>query len=276
MNRQQRRRSDPEMSNEEAAGLAVLGAGAAVGVAWGAYQLFKYMTGPTDDEDHRGASSSLGSSSHVQMSTTLRNLDDLPFYNQRVRVVEDAQACKRAVNELRQHCSEFPVLGLDCEWNGWSGRPPVALLQLATHRGLCVLIRLCEMDTIPIELYQLLSDANVKKVGVMVERDMKYLCEDYQLVGRGALDLRPLAKKCGVPEPHGLAKLAEYSLGVKMDKQWTLSDWEADELSEEQIKYAAYDALVSFKLFQKYAETLFPRSVLTSQESWIQNVVKNL
>lgn len=48
-----------------------------------------------------------------------------------------------------RHCAEYNVLGMDCEW---VGRGTVALLQLATHQGVCVLIRMCILKTLPSEL----------------------------------------------------------------------------------------------------------------------------
>lgn len=43
-----------------------------------------------------------------------------------------------------------------------------------------------------------------------------------------------------------MAGLASSFLGLRMDKDWRVraSDWEADEMSERQILYAANDALV--------------------------------
>lgn len=53
-----------------------------------------------------------------------------------------------------RHCEEYNVLGFDCEWiiDQYGVRQNVALVQLASHRGLCVLIRLCEFGKIPTEL----------------------------------------------------------------------------------------------------------------------------
>lgn len=52
------------------------------------------------------------------------------------------------LNHFR-HCMEYNILGIDCEWNK---AKKLALLQLATHRGLCVLIRLSRMKKLPNEL----------------------------------------------------------------------------------------------------------------------------
>lgn len=61
------------------------------------------------------------------------------------------------------------MLGFDCEWvlDQYGVRQNVALLQLATHRGLCVLIRLCEFGKIPSELQ---VKSLVQSVGLSVNR----------------------------------------------------------------------------------------------------------
>lgn len=63
-----------------------------------------------------------------------------------------------------RHCNEVAVLGFDCEWmvKPDIGRQKVALLQLASHRGLCVLIRLSTLKHIPDELKVIMRRANMK------------------------------------------------------------------------------------------------------------------
>lgn len=269
------------MSNEDVAAGLVVGAAA----LYGAYKLFKLVSGSGDDDTQADGSrrrnfeqqDSGNSWTCESMSQPqLKYLEELPHYNKPVRIVSSASSCKMAVAELRRHCNDYPVLGLDCEWYNMYERHPVALLQLATNQGLCVLIRLCEIDYIPSTLNDLLSDAKIKKVGVEVKRDMQYLYTDYNLRGNGAIDLRDLARRCGVPPPHGLAGLAEKTLKVKMDKTFRVRDWDAVELSDQDIKYAAYDALVGIELFRKYAETLYPPSTRTSEKVWIHQVVQQL
>ena len=55
----------------------------------------------------------------------------------------------------------YQVMGFDCEWvSGEDGKArPVALLQLATSSGLCVLVRLCFFSgVLPVTLYHLMAD----------------------------------------------------------------------------------------------------------------------
>ncbi|XP_058455385.1 exonuclease 3'-5' domain-containing protein 2 [Malaya genurostris] len=202
-----------------------------------------------------------------------------PLYNQTIRIVTNVDECKNIVGTLRTHCQEYRILGLDCEWVNEQGkRHPVALLQLASHRGLCALFRLCEMRRIPPELTDLLNDSSILKVGVGPVDDAKLLKLDYNLKVTSALDLRHLAEKGGFPGPFGLARLAEKTLGVKMDKHWRVraSNWETPELTERQILYAANDAHVAVKLFERFVKHLVPRGLLTSRKDWFEKVLQEV
>lgn len=55
-------------------------------------------------------------------------------------------------NNKFRYCSEFKVLGFDCEYEIINNTRTVVLLQLQTYQGLCLLIRLNKLATIPVEL----------------------------------------------------------------------------------------------------------------------------
>ncbi|XP_062565011.1 exonuclease 3'-5' domain-containing protein 2-like [Armigeres subalbatus] len=233
---------DNNRRNEDFFTAAVLGAGA----LFGAYQVYKRYSS-TDNASNN--------SNQTHSQSDWRDINEVQFYNRSHmnRVISNQNECKQAVKELRQACKEYPVLGLDCEWNNDSnGRRKVALLQLATQKGLCFLFRLCKIGYISEELKRILADPNIRKAGVGVETDMQYLLIDYQADGAGAVDLREMAEICDVPLPHNLASLAKQSLGIIMDKELQVSDWEADVLTENQIKYAANDARVAIELYKVY------------------------
>ncbi|XP_055538985.1 exonuclease 3'-5' domain-containing protein 2 isoform X2 [Wyeomyia smithii] len=183
-----------------------------------------------------------------------------PFYNQTVEVITNSDECQKIVGTLRSHCQEYRVLGLDCEWVSEQGkRHPVALLQLASHRGLCALFRLCEIRRIPTELSDLLNDPTILKVA-------------------SAFDLRHLAEKAGIPGPYGMARLAQKTLGFTMDKHWRVraSNWENPELSQRQIAYAANDVHVAVELFERFAKRVVPRGLLKSRKDWYQQVLSEV
>lgn len=198
-----------------------------------------------------------------------------------------------------RHCNEYSVLGFDCEWVTVGGaRRPVALLQLASHRGLCALIRLSDLSVIPSELKvnktskskmfgipvlnmfllnllkEILEDANIVKVGVAPLGDANYLVRDYGICVASTLDLRYLAIMCG-HRPGGLAKLSEDHLNVKLDKNWRIrcSDWEASTLTSKQIEYAAKDAHVAIELFKKFANKLNPKSYFSNTTKYVEQFV---
>lgn len=153
------------------------------------------------------------------------------------------------------HCQKYNVIGFDCEWITVGGtRRPIALLQLATHQGLCALIRLCILKCIPIELKNLLEDYRIIKVGVVPLNDANYLKNDYGINVKSTLDLRYLAEKCQY-KPAGLGRMSKAHLNVELDKNWRLacSNWENLQLTNQQIMYAAKDAHVAIELFKVFS-----------------------
>ncbi|XP_070836173.1 exonuclease 3'-5' domain-containing protein 2 isoform X1 [Chaetodon trifascialis] len=165
---------------------------------------------------------------------------------------------------MQKELSVFPVLGLDCEWvktNAVSvkGRASaVSLLQMATYSGLCVLVRLLAFRSgqqpFPLSLMEVLRDPHILKVGVGCYEDGKRLTRDYGLSLSCTVDLRYLAlrqRQATVNNGLSLKSLAADLLNVSLDKSLELrcSDWEADQLTLEQMTYAARDAQVSIALF---------------------------
>jgi ribonuclease D len=55
---------------------------------------------------------------------------------------------------------------------------------------------------------------------------------------------------------HGLKDVARRELGVEMSKEMQQSDWSAEELSEEQMNYAALDAAVLVPLRDRLRDRL--------------------
>lgn len=153
------------------------------------------------------------------------------------------------------------MLGFDCEWVTVGGtRRPTALLQLASNEGLCALFRLNSLKHIPLCLRELLENDNVIKVGVDSAADAQKLSHDYAVGVASTFDLRFLAALTG-HKAEGLAKLSKTHLNIQLDKNWRLvcSDWEAKSLTEQQLNYAANDALVAVRIFEKLSKEMEPR-----------------
>lgn len=88
-------------------------------------------------------------------------------------------------------------------------------------------------------------------MGVAIYGDSHNLYVDYGVICRGFLDLRYMARHLGL-QTAGLAGLASANLGIELEKKWQIScsNWEAEELSKEQIKYASLDAYAGVEIFK--------------------------
>ncbi|XP_059659817.1 3'-5' exonuclease-like [Cornus florida] len=106
---------------------------------------------------------------------------------------------------------------------------------------------------IPQSLADFLSDVDFTFVGVGIENDAQKLFDDYGLHVSNWVDLRGLAAgRLNDAELYhaGLVRLAGDVLGMNFQKpkSVTLSDWDANWLSDDQILYAWVDAFVSFEI----------------------------
>ncbi|XP_026967406.1 exonuclease 3'-5' domain-containing protein 2 isoform X1 [Sagmatias obliquidens] len=160
---------------------------------------------------------------------------------------------------LRSELEDFPVLGIDCEWVNSEGKAsPLSLLQMACPSGFCALVRLpkliCGGRALPKTLLDVLADGTILKVGVGCSEDASKLLQDYGLVVKGCLDLRYLAMRQRnnlLSNGLSLKSLAETVLNFPLDKSLLLrcSNWDAENLTEDQVIYAARDAQISVALF---------------------------
>ncbi|XP_074548261.1 exonuclease 3'-5' domain-containing protein 2 isoform X2 [Halichoeres trimaculatus] len=174
-------------------------------------------------------------------------------------MVSSAEEWQQLWPLMEKELSVFPVLGLDCEWVSIKGRTSaVSLLQMSTYSGLCVLVRLLAFrngqQSFPLSLMEVLRDPHILKVGVGCYEDGKRLTRDYGLSLSCTVDLRYIAlrqRQTTVSNGLSLKSLAADLLNVSLDKSLELrcSDWEADQLTTEQMTYAARDAQVSVALF---------------------------
>ncbi|KAM9554811.1 exonuclease 3'-5' domain-containing protein 2 isoform 1-T4 [Guaruba guarouba] len=175
-----------------------------------------------------------------------------------IMVVSEQEEWDHAEPLLKKELEKWPVLGIDCEWVSVEGKAnPVSLLQMASSSGLCILVRLPRLvtsgQTIPKTLLDIMADSAVLKVGVGCWEDACKLLHDYDLPVRGSVDLRYLAMRQWKDLPHclSLKSLAEEVLNCPLDKSPHVrcSNWEAEELTQDQVLYAARDAQVSVALF---------------------------
>ncbi|XP_044292794.1 exonuclease 3'-5' domain-containing protein 2 [Varanus komodoensis] len=178
----------------------------------------------------------------------------------KVLIISEAEKWNEIESLLKEEVDHCPVLGIDCEWVSAEGKKakPVSLLQMASFSGLCILLRLPQLtaggQVLPKALLEILADGRILKVGVGCWEDACKLLHDYGVTVKGTVDLRYLAMRQSKALPQNglsLKSLAERILNYSLDKSLHLccSNWEAEQLTQDQIAYAARDAQVSVALF---------------------------
>lgn len=153
--------------------------------------------------------------------------------------------------EVVDYLKEQPVLGFDTETrpNFRKGRSnKVALLQLSTADK-AFLFRLNKIK-LPEELAKILANPDIIKVGVAIRDDIRILQKLTPFTPESFIDLQDYVKKFDI-ESNGLKKLSAIILNFRISKRQQLSNWEDEDLTEAQIKYAATDAWVCYEVYNK-------------------------
>ena len=168
-----------------------------------------------------------------------------------IRIVEDerdiAAACK--------YLAEQPVIGFDTETRP-SFRPGVtfrvSLLQLSSPE-VCYLFRL---NRIPLDkaILQLFENKRLLKVGADVAGDLRSLRQIRHFRDARFIDLQAIAPEWGIAEK-SLRKLSAIVLGQRVSKAQRLSNWEAATLTDKQQLYAATDAWVCTRIYDRLLRT---------------------
>jgi ribonuclease D len=172
---------------------------------------------------------------------------DLKWFEGDIIVVDTFKGFRKIMPQLMKS----KILGFDTETRPSfkKGRKnKVSLIQLADSEIAC-LFRINRIG-MPDELVTLLSDPAIIKVGVAIHDDIKFLKGVRRFDPEGFVDLQGLVKNFGI-QSSGLKKLAAIILGFRISKRQQDTDWEAPELSEAQLLYAATDAWVCHQIYNK-------------------------
>lgn len=127
---------------------------------------------------------------------------------------------------------------------------PVALLQLATNDE-AFLIRLQKITEFQI-IKSIFENPDLTKVGVAIRDDIRQLQKKFQFTPQNFVELQDLAKKNNLAN-FGLRGMTEEVLSEQLSKRAKITNWEAQELTAAQILYAATDAWIVLKLYEKLA-----------------------
>ena len=174
---------------------------------------------------------------------------DLPrvLFPGKIEVVVSKSDAERAVRFLLTQ----PLLGFDTETRPsfQKGKQnKVSLLQVCGG-DVCFLFRLNQIG-LPECLVKLLSDKKITKIGLSWHDDLHGLMGRKQFKAGTFIELQDIAKGMGI-EDQSLQKLYANVLGGKIAKGQQLSNWEADNLTEAQMQYAATDAWACIEIYNE-------------------------
>lgn len=154
----------------------------------------------------------------------------------------------RAVNYLRRQ----RIIGFDTEtrpcFSPDQPRYGVSLLQLSgPDKAYLFRIKSIGMHR---RLCNLMANEDVLKVGAAIHDDIRGLQKYRDFKPESFIDLQRVVPTFGIKDK-SVKKMAAIILGIKISKSQQLSNWEAEELSEAQAKYAATDAWVCREMYLK-------------------------
>ena len=181
------------------------------------------------------------------LTITKEQLAELPkeIFNGRIIVVDHQEEVAAAVAYLSNH----NAIGFDTETKPSFKRGQnhkVALMQLATDE-VCYLFRLNRIGY-PKELVQLMSNPDVKKIGLSLRDDFAAIRQRSVRKPENFIDLQLFVDKFGIDD-NSLQKIYALLFGKKISKSQRLSNWEAPQLTPAQQAYAAIDAWACLRIY---------------------------
>jgi len=177
---------------------------------------------------------------------------DLIQYNGSIKLIDTEASFLKEIPHIR----EQSILGFDTETRPSFKKGvvyPTALIQISAIDQ-AWLLRVSRMGYPP-ELLEVLTRDDILKVGLGLNDDLRRLKADFQFEPGGFLDLQQYVAAFRIEEK-GLKKLSGIVLGRRISKAQQVSNWDADLLTEAQLRYAATDAWICLKIYNRLRKFL--------------------
>ena len=190
---------------------------------------------------------------HVKLSKNEINALPLIQYDGDIEILTSKDNIHAAINDLKN----YDLIGFDTETKPTFVKGPLnppSIMQLACDDK--VYIFQIDNDKIFKQLSSILSNENITKCGVSVDRDLIELMYLSPFDPISFVDLGNVARENEIPH-HGLRGLVAMFLKHRISKGSQTSDWSRISLSDSQISYAATDAWVSLELFKIFDKNGF-------------------
>lgn len=199
----------------------------------------------------------------IPYSISKEEINELPLgqFEGKIYLIDSADQVEDAVDFLEDQ----RIIGFDTETKPSFRKGQfnhVSLLQLSTSEQ-AFIFRLNKIG-FPDPLRNLLEKENLVKVGAAVHDDLKGLRKLTDgFFPLSFFDLNDELKKVGFHNV-GVRNLCGMVLKIRISKTEQVSNWEAEKLTEKQLRYAATDAWACLEIFnllreEGYLDELFNR-----------------
>ena len=131
-------------------------------------------------------------------------------------------------------------------------RDRLCLVQLSSGDGTAHIVQLKKDEYDAPNLKKLMADQNVTKIFHFARFDVAVMKEYLGIDCTPVYCTKIASRLCRTyTDRHGLKDICRELLGVQLDKHQQSSNWAAEDLSQEQLSYAASDVLYLHKLKEK-------------------------
>lgn len=186
-------------------------------------------------------------------STSAENDLQTPYSigNRTIEVINTYEQLQVAMNTIQL----APFIGFDSEqkptFKKGQADNGICLIQLAT-KDKCYLIQIKQIKNLK-PLINFLEDDKIIKIGTGLKGDNEALFRQFNLRVKSMIDLEDIFKKLSSKNQIGAKKAASIILNEKLQKSKNMSrsNWENEELTSGQIKYASEDATVVYDVMSE-------------------------
>ena len=177
---------------------------------------------------------------------------ELIQYEGPIQVIDTEEALDREIDRIARQ----PVLGFDTETRPSfkKGKTyPTALIQLSTLEKAWILR--VNRTGYPEKLLNMLTEETPLKIGLGLQDDLRRLRADFRFEPGGFLDLQNYVQAFKIDEK-GLKKISGIVLNRRISKSQQVSNWDAEVLTEAQLRYAATDAWICLMIYNRLRESI--------------------
>ena len=177
---------------------------------------------------------------------------ELIQYEGPICVIDSMEAFEQEIEQIEQES----VLGFDTETRPSFKKGkvyPTSLIQISSLEQSWIL-RVNRIGY-PKRLLELLSGEIPLKIGLGLQDDLRRLRADFQFEAQGFLDLQSYVTAFRIDEK-GLKKISGIVLNRRISKSQQVSNWDADVLSDAQLRYAATDAWICLIIYNSLRDSI--------------------